>query len=239
MTLEMKGHDDIPDPDLYFTKADLVGVVPHVKDPVLISIVMVGRKVHRAVIDQGSSADVLFWSTFVNLRLSPDQLRLRDRSLIGLAGDQVECRGYIEQRNTFSDEEATRTIVITYVVVNTPSAYNLLFWKTLIKQVRSSSVPKNMKMKLPPLEGRVITIQSNQKDAQKCYESSLKSRRSYKAAAISQGAKVAEVFRNRAQPSTSTRTNWRRPRKGDRRKIIQTQCLYGARAAILDSRGDS
>ena len=67
MTLEMKGHDDTPDPNLYFTKADLVGVVAHENDPVVISVVMVGRKVHRALIDKGSSADVLFWSTFVNL----------------------------------------------------------------------------------------------------------------------------------------------------------------------------
>jgi len=46
MTLEMKGHDDTPDPDLYFTKADLAGVVPHGNDPVVISVVMVERKVH-------------------------------------------------------------------------------------------------------------------------------------------------------------------------------------------------
>ena len=71
MTLEIQSHDDAPDPDLYFTKGDLVGVVPHDNDPMVISIVMMGRKVHRALIDQGSSTYVLLWSTFINLRLSP------------------------------------------------------------------------------------------------------------------------------------------------------------------------
>jgi len=87
MSLEAKCHDDMPDPDLYFTKADLVGVVPHDNDPIVISVVMVGRKVHRALIDQGSSTDVLFWSTFFNLRLSPDQMRPHDGCLVGFARD--------------------------------------------------------------------------------------------------------------------------------------------------------
>jgi len=57
-----------------FRRADLQDVVPHDSDPVVISIVTVGRKVHRVLVDQGSSADVMFWSTFNKLRLSPDLL---------------------------------------------------------------------------------------------------------------------------------------------------------------------
>ena len=71
MSLEVRDHDDTPELDLYFTKADLVGVVPHDNDPIVIFVVMVERKVHWVLIDQGSSTDVLFWSTFFNLQLSP------------------------------------------------------------------------------------------------------------------------------------------------------------------------
>jgi len=95
---------------------------------------------------------------------------------------------------TFSDEEATRTIVIRYVVVNTPSAYNLLLGRPSLNRLGAVASKKHMKMKLTSLEGRVITRQSNQKDARKYYESNLKSRRSYNAATISQGGKVAEVL---------------------------------------------
>jgi len=54
----------IPDVDLVFTKADLQDVVPHDNDPVVISLVTVGRRVHRVLVDQGSSADVMY-----NIRL--------------------------------------------------------------------------------------------------------------------------------------------------------------------------
>jgi len=96
-----RDHDDMPELDLYFMKADSIDVVPHNNDPVVISVVMVGRKVHRILINQESSTDVLFWSTFVNLWLSSYQLRLNDECLVGFAGDQVEVRGYIDLRMTF------------------------------------------------------------------------------------------------------------------------------------------
>jgi len=62
-----EGMDDPWEADLVFTKADLRDVVPHDNDPVVISVVTVGRRVHRVLVDQGSSADVMFWSTFNKL----------------------------------------------------------------------------------------------------------------------------------------------------------------------------
>ena len=86
-----EGH--FPEVDITFKKADLRDVVPHDNDPVVISLITAGRRVHRVLVDQGSSADVLFWPTFNKLQLSPDQLRSYTGCLYGFAGDQVEVRG--------------------------------------------------------------------------------------------------------------------------------------------------
>jgi len=67
MTVEAQKSNQTPEPDLVFTKIDLQDVVPHDNDPVVITVVTVGRKVHRVLVDQGSSADVMFWSTFNKL----------------------------------------------------------------------------------------------------------------------------------------------------------------------------
>jgi len=64
--------DHSPDVDITFTKGDLRDVVPHDNDPIVISLVTAGRTVHRVLVDQGSSADVMFWPTFEKLQLSPD-----------------------------------------------------------------------------------------------------------------------------------------------------------------------
>jgi len=62
-----EGLDDPRELDHVFTKADLRYVVPHDNDPLVISVVTAGRRVHRVLVDQGSSANVMFWSTFNKL----------------------------------------------------------------------------------------------------------------------------------------------------------------------------
>jgi len=104
-----QGVDDSLDIDLAFTRADLHDVGPHDNDPVVISVVTAGRKVRRVLVDQGSSTDVMFWSLFNKLQLSPDLLRPYTRCLYGFAGDQVEVRDYLELRTTFTDGTASRT----------------------------------------------------------------------------------------------------------------------------------
>jgi len=120
MLVEAQEADQALDADLVFTKANLRDVVPHDNDPVVISVVIAERKVHRVLVDQGSSTDVMFWSIFNKLQLSPDQLRPYTGCLYGFAGDQVEVQGHLELRTTFIDGFASRTENIRYLVVNAP-----------------------------------------------------------------------------------------------------------------------
>ncbi|XP_068486929.1 uncharacterized protein [Phaseolus vulgaris] len=169
--------DDSWESDLVFTRADLRDVVPHDNDPVVISVVTAGRKVHRLLVDQGSSADVMFWSTFNKLQLSPDLLRPYTECLYGFADNPVEVRGYLELRTTFTDGAASRTESIRYLVVNANSAYNILLGRPALNRLRAVSSTHHMKMKLPDLSGKVIVIKSDQEEARKCYENSLKTKR--------------------------------------------------------------
>jgi len=173
-----KGRSDDPwESDLVFTRADLRDVVPHDNDPVVISSVTARRKVHRVLVDQGSSADVMFWSTFNKLQLSPDLLRPYTGCLYGFTRDQVEVRGYLELRTTFTDGTTSRTESIRYLVVNADSAYNILLGRPALNRLRAMASTRHMKMNLPDLSGKVIVIKSDQEEARKCYENSLKIKR--------------------------------------------------------------
>ena len=178
MTVDSVEEDHSPDADITFTKADLRDVVPHDNDPIVISLVTAGRKVHRVLMDQGSSADVMFWPTFNKLQLSLDHLRPYAGCLYGFAGDQVEVRGYIELRTTFTDGTVARTKKIKYLVVNAPSAYNILLGRPTLNRLGAIPSTRHMKLKLSSIEGVVITIKSDQKEARRCYENSLKQQRS-------------------------------------------------------------
>jgi len=164
--------------DLVFRRADLLDVVPHDNDPVVISVVTAGRKVHRVLVNQGSSAVVMFLSTFNKLRLSPNRLRPYTGCLYGFANNQVEVRGYLELRTTFTDGTASRTENIRYLVVNANSAYNILLGRPALNRLNAVASTRHMKMKLPDLSGKVIVIKSDQEEARKCYENSMKTKRS-------------------------------------------------------------
>jgi len=97
--------------------------------------------------------------------------------LYGFAGDQVEVRGHLELRTTFTDGVASRTEIIRYMVVNASSAYNILLGRPALNRLRAVASTCHMKMKLPDLSGKVITIKSDQQKAKKCYENSLKTKR--------------------------------------------------------------
>ena len=97
--------------------------------------------------------------------------------LNGFAGDQVELRGHLELRTTFTGGVASRTENVRYLVVNAPSAYNILLGRPTLNRLRAIGSTRHMKMKLSDLSGKVITIKSDQQEAKRCYENSLKTKR--------------------------------------------------------------
>ena len=86
-------------------------------------------------------------------------------------------RGHVELRTTFTDGTASHTVNIRYLVVNAPSAYNILLGRPALNRIGAVASTRHMKMKLPSLERTVITIKSYQKEAKKCYENTLKTKR--------------------------------------------------------------
>jgi len=119
----------------------------------------------------------MFWSTFNKLQLSLDQLRPYDDCLYGFAGDQVEVRGHIELRTTFTDDTTSRTANIRYLVVNAPLTHNILLGRPALNRIGAVASSEHMKMKLSSLEGVVITMKSDQKEVKRCYENNLKTKR--------------------------------------------------------------
>jgi len=119
----------------------------------------------------------MFLTTFNRLLLSTNQLKPYTRCLYGFAGDEVEVRGHIELRTTFTNGTSSRITSIRYLVVNAPSAYNILLGRPTLNRLGALPSTRHMRMKLPSLEGAMITIKSDQREAKKCYENSLKTKR--------------------------------------------------------------
>ncbi|XP_020218761.1 uncharacterized protein LOC109801992 [Cajanus cajan] len=70
-----------------FADSDYEGVALHEDDPVVISAIVMGYNVKRGLIDQGSSADILFWEAFEGMKIPNDRLIPYAGTLVGFAGD--------------------------------------------------------------------------------------------------------------------------------------------------------
>jgi len=105
-----------------FSTADMTGVVPYEDNPIILSVVLMGRNVHQELINQESSVDVMFWDKFSGLQIPKEQLQSFNGVLVGFSGKRVKDRGYVDLRTTFIDGTLTSTIIIKYMVVKSPSS---------------------------------------------------------------------------------------------------------------------
>nr|KYP38411.1 hypothetical protein KK1_040341 [Cajanus cajan] len=70
-----------------FTDKDFQGIDPVQDDPMVISVEIHNCIVKKTLIDQGSSADILYWNTFKQLGIPEEELTPYNKLLVGFAGN--------------------------------------------------------------------------------------------------------------------------------------------------------
>ncbi|XP_058181451.1 uncharacterized protein LOC131299895 [Rhododendron vialii] len=103
-----------------FSSDDLKGVqLPHT-DAFVVTVAIEKSTVQRVLIDQGSSTDVMFYSTYWSLGLSPAQLQTASTPLVSFTGASVWPLSLI----TLPVRAGSRVLEIEFMVVASPSPYN-------------------------------------------------------------------------------------------------------------------
>ncbi|XP_020202399.1 uncharacterized protein LOC109788145 [Cajanus cajan] len=83
-------------PPITFSHRDFRGFDPVQDDPMVISVEMHNCIVKKTLVDQGISADILYWNTFVQLGIPEESLELYHEPLVGFSGEKVMMRGCID-----------------------------------------------------------------------------------------------------------------------------------------------
>lgn len=82
--------------------------------------------VSKVVIDSDSSTYILYYEAFQGLKLYLELLHHFKRALVSLLGKQVQVMGYVTIKTTFGFNESATTIKVKYMVINSPSPYNII-----------------------------------------------------------------------------------------------------------------
>ena len=81
--------------DFLFSKEDVRGVKQPHDDHLVIMLIIEGFITRRILVDNGSSTDIIYLSTFQQLKLDPGRLRPFESPLISFNGDRVYPKGIV------------------------------------------------------------------------------------------------------------------------------------------------
>ena len=114
------------DQDMSFNEADARGVRQPHNDPLVIMLTIEGFNTKRVLVDNDSSADIIYLPAFQQLKLDPKGLRSFDSSLVSFNGDIVYPRGIVTLTVTVGTYSVQLTRQLDFLVVDCPSSYNVI-----------------------------------------------------------------------------------------------------------------
>ncbi|XP_015938706.1 uncharacterized protein LOC107464291 [Arachis duranensis] len=165
--------NESPDlPTISFTKEDGQGIMPGHDDAVVITMILANANLHRTLVDQGSSADILFKPAFDKLGLDERELKAYPDTLYGLGDMPIKPLGYIPLHTTFGKGKNSKTLSIDFIVIDVGSAYNALIGRTTLNRLGAVVLTPHLCMKFPTHKG-IATVREDKKLERKCYNESL------------------------------------------------------------------
>ncbi|KAJ3698911.1 hypothetical protein LUZ61_002616 [Rhynchospora tenuis] len=155
-----------------FGPEDYEGVhLPH-DDAIVLMLRVNGTRFGRILIDTGSSTDVIYYETLKKLYLQDQPLKPMATPLTGFTGDQLMPMGIIDLPVTFGESPRDVISRVNFVVVNTPSPYNIILGRKALNDIGAIAPTPHLKVKFPTRNG-VGTLRGEQQVARVCYQASI------------------------------------------------------------------
>ena len=140
---------------------------PH-DDALVVSLRIGDYNMHRVLVDNGSSVDILYYPAFQQMRIDREQLTPMNASLMGFGGTKMFPLGAITVSMMVGDYPHQITREVTFLVVDCSSAYNaILGWPTL-NSWKAMTSTYHLMIKFPT-DYRVGELRGNQVAVQECY----------------------------------------------------------------------
>lgn len=133
----------------------------------VITTMIAQYQVGKVLVDQGSSANILYWKTFQQMEVSEEQI-------IGFAGERVDTKGYVDLRVSLGVERGAKELKVRFLLVEVDTSYNVLLGRPCLNAFGVIVSTPHLTMKYPSDDGRVCTVRAYQKMARECYVAGLK-----------------------------------------------------------------
>ena len=161
------------DTSITFSYSHLEGCQHPHDDPLVVRAVVANKIVHRVLIDNGSSADIIFKLAFDKIGIGREKLEPVNTHLRGFSWENVLPLGSIQLVLTLGDPPCQATTTARFLVVDAPSAYNMLLGRPFLNAIKAILSAYHMMIKFPTVNG-VGMVRGDQQVARECYSASMK-----------------------------------------------------------------
>ena len=161
------------DTTITFSDSDLEGCQHPHDDPLVVRAIVANTTVHRVLVDNGSSADIIFASAFDKMGIGREKLEPVNTHLRGFLGEKVLPLGSIQLVLTLGEPPCQATTTARFLIVDAPSAYNMLLGRPSLNAIKVVPSAYHMIIKFPTVHG-VGTVRGDQRVARECYTASMK-----------------------------------------------------------------
>ena len=141
------------DTSITFFDSDLEGCQHPHDDPLVVRAIVANKTVHRVLIDNGSSADIIFASAFDKMGIRREKLELVNTHLRGFSGEKVLPLSLIQLVLTLGDPLCQATTTARFLIVGAPSAYNMLLGIPSLNAIKAIPSAYHMMIKFPTVNG--------------------------------------------------------------------------------------
>ena len=132
----------------------------------------------RVLVDNGSSADIIYLSAFQQLKVDPKRLRPFESPLVSFSGDKVYPKGIVTLTVTAGSYPRHVTNRHNFLVVDLPSSYNMIIGRPTLNRWKAATSTYCLKVKFPTKQG-VGKIRGDQVLARECYQAVLTSKENH------------------------------------------------------------
>ena len=156
-----------------FSDSNLEGCQHPHDDPLVIRAIVANKTIHQVLVDNGSSADIIFASAFDRMGIRREKLEPVNTHLRGFSGEKVLPLGSIQLVLTLGDPPCQATTAVKFLIVDAPSAYNMLLGRPSLNAIKAIPFAYHMMIKFPTTGG-VGMVRGDQRVARECYSASMK-----------------------------------------------------------------
>ncbi|XP_011092665.1 uncharacterized protein LOC105172785 [Sesamum indicum] len=201
-------------------------------DPMVVKLDIANFTVHKVLVDSGSSADIILKIVLDKMGLENIRLEPVKTPLVGFGGSEVASLEMIELPVSMGDEPKRKTMMVKFLVVDTPFTYNVILGTPGLNLFRAVISTYHMKMKFPTDNG-IGEVANDQREARRCYNLSLRKEPGQKRRRMGEDAEPRPYEAEHMKPSDDYKSVQLEPSKQGKSTRIEAN-LGGSEMALIE-----